>query len=188
MKKYIIAWITGAAVISCAGVSNVELLRAKTIACTKQQFADQPFGFELTVENLEQHYKPALKSEHFLMNGQPDEAYRFFKGQTELLFRKAYNSPLEVMSGTIHSSKVKLMNGICAGISRKEFFWKFSDWQYDSADVLTLHSPSTGCSFHFLFARDKLKSIKIVNRQRELERLHRNRISELKQSKNFHHF
>jgi hypothetical protein len=158
-------------------VSNTELLRAKTIACTQQQFAIQPFGFDLTVENLERQYKPTLRMEHYLIDGQPEEAYRFFKGQTELLFHKAYSSPVEVMSGEIHSSKIKLMNGICVGMSRKEFFWKFSDWQYDSADALVLHSPSTGCSFHFVFAKDKLKTIKIVNRQRQIEKRYRDRIS-----------
>jgi hypothetical protein len=180
MKKYIMALIAGSAVISCAGVSNTELMRAKTIACTQQQFAAQPFGFELTVENVTQQYKSALKLEHYLIDGQPEEAYRFFKGQTELLFHKVYNAPLEVISGEIHTSKIKLMNGICVGMSRKEFFWKFSDWQYDNADALMLHSPTTGCSFHFVFVKDKLKTIKIVNRQKQMERLHRNRISEPK--------
>jgi hypothetical protein len=175
--KYVFAFIAGLVLVSCAGVSKNELTRAKSIACTKEQFAAQPFGFELTVENIEKYYKPLLRREHYLVNEQPEEVFRFFKGQTELLFVKPYNSPLEAMSGNIHTSKIKLMNDICVGMSRKEFFWKFSDWQYDEADMLVIQSSATGCSFHFVFSKDKLRSVKIVNRRKQLRMWHQNRIS-----------
>ncbi|MDR1673648.1 MAG: hypothetical protein LBS09_09365 [Bacteroidales bacterium] len=154
--------LAGFVAVSCAGVSNSELKRAKTVAYGKEQFAANPFGFELTVENLMRHYGKSLKMDHYLMQ-QPDEIYRFFKGKTEIMFLQPYREEMKVVSGDIYSSAVKLYNGICTGMSRKEFFWKFSDWTYDSADTLTIHSPATGCMFKFVFVKDKLKSIHITN-------------------------
>jgi hypothetical protein len=170
-----IIWL---AMVACVGVSNNELSRAKTIAYSKEQFAALPFGFELTVENIERHYGKALKVEHYLINDQPEEIYRFFRGKTEIFFLKPHQSDVQVVSGNIYLSTVKLNNGICVGISRKEFFWKFSDWLYDSAETLTLHSPAIGCSFKFVFAKNKLKSIHIDNRISQLEMRRKKRVSD----------
>jgi hypothetical protein len=159
--------------VSCVGVSKSELIRAKTVAYTREQFAARPFGFDLTVENLERYYGKTLRKEHYLIEGQPEEAYRFSKGRTGLLFRQSYRQPLELISAEIYSSKISLMNGICVGMSRKEFFWKFSDWLYDSADLLNLSSPETGYFYHFAFSKDKLKYIKITHLKEQTEQIRR---------------
>jgi hypothetical protein len=174
--KVIFSVMVGCVFISCVGVSKSELVRAKTVACTRAQFVAQPFGFDLTVENLERYYGKMLQKEHFLMDGQPEEAYRFSKGRTSFLFRQSYRKPLELMSAEIHTPKISLMNGIRIGMSRKEFFWKFSDWLYDSADMLNLSSPETGYFYHFAFSNDKLKYIKITNLKRQMEQLYPRRI------------
>ncbi|MDR1666543.1 MAG: hypothetical protein LBS03_02465 [Bacteroidales bacterium] len=174
--KVIFSVMAGCVLVACVGVSKNELIRAKTVACTREQFAAQPFGFDLTIENFERYCGKTLRKEHYLMDGQPAEAYRFFKGRTDFLFRQAYQMPLELISAEIHTSKVSMANGICVGMTRKAFFWKFSDWLYDSADLLSLSSPETGYFYHFAFAKDKLRYIKITNLKTQMERFRRDRI------------
>ncbi|MDR2037814.1 MAG: hypothetical protein LBQ60_07820 [Bacteroidales bacterium] len=162
---------------SCAGVSNSELTRAKTIAQSKEQFAANPFGFEITVDNFQHHYGNILKQEYYLITNQENELavkiYWFHKGKTEIRITQTDR----LMSADIYDTKIKLKNDIHVGLSRKEFFWKFTDWMYDSADSLTLFSADAGCTFTFVFSKDKLKSIHIENRQSQLDRLRRNLIS-----------
>ena len=156
--------------ISCAGVSKSELTRAKTIAISKEQFIASPFGFELNLKNFENHYKKKLKRQRFFIqnmanSSQTDTIYRFYKGRkTKILFYKPAGLEAKIMGGTIRKPEVELRNGIRVGLSRKEFFWKFSDWLYDESDKLTIESPAAGCSFVFIFSRDKLKDIQISNK------------------------
>ncbi|MDR1865752.1 MAG: hypothetical protein LBR08_09320 [Bacteroidales bacterium] len=162
---------------ACAGVSGSELTRAKTIANSREQFAALPFGFVPTVENLERHYGKTLRMQRYVINNRQGIAYRYSKGNTELVFLQSGKGEIEALSGSIYTSRIKLKNDIAVGLSRKEFFWKFSDWLYDSSDVLFIHSPATGCSFKFVFSNDKLKSIHVINNVRQFEKMRRNIIS-----------
>ena len=76
----------------------------------------------------------------------------------------------KIMGGVILKPEVELKNGIRVGLSRKEFFSKFTDWPYDESDSLTLESPATGCTFTFVFSRDKLKEIQISGKQTKNEK------------------
>ena len=155
---------------SCVSVSKSELTRAKTIAVSREQFVTSPFGFELNLRNFENHYKKVLKRQrYFIQNmansSQTDTIYRFYKGRnTKVLFYKPANLEAKIMGGTIRKPEVELRNGIRTGLSRKEFFWKFTDWTYDESNRLTLESPAAGCSFIFIFSRDKLKEIQISSK------------------------
>ncbi len=152
---------------SCAGVSKSELTRAKTIAISKEQFAANPFGFEPSPKSVETHYGKILKKQRYFMTNpvnaaQTDTIYRFYKGKTEIFFYKPMKLEAKLVGGNIYMPEIKLQNDICVGIDRKEFFWKFTDWVYDSADSLKIQSTATGNTFTFVFSRDKLKSIRIV--------------------------
>ena len=162
--------------VPCAGVSKSELSRAKAIAMSKEQFAANPFGFELTLRNFENHYyKKVLKRQrYFIQNmvnsSQTDTIYRYYKGKTKILFYKPMRLEAKIMGGVIRKPEVELKNEIRVGLSRNEFFWKFTDWLYDESDSLTLESPATGCSFTFVFSRDKLKEIQIAGKQNRNEK------------------
>jgi hypothetical protein len=156
------------ALSSCVGVSKTELTRAKTIVMDREQFAENPFGFELTPENVEKRYGKLLKKQRYFLQSPANEEntdiiYRFYKGKTKILFYKPEKLSAKLISGSIYHPDVKLKNEIHVGLSRKEFFWKFSDWLYDEAESLVLDSPATGNSFTFVFSRDRLKSIRISN-------------------------
>lgn len=154
---------------SCVGVSKSDLTRAKTVVISKEQFAANPFGFDLTLENFEQQYGKILKRQRYFLASPVNESYtdtiyKFHKGKTEVLFYKPMKLTAKLMAGNITHPEVKLKNDIHTGLTRKEFFWKFSDWTYDSSETVTLNSPATGCSFIFVFSRDKLKTIRISNK------------------------
>ncbi len=154
---------------SCAGVSKSELTRAKTIAISKEQFAASPFGFELTLHNFENHYKKVLKRQrYFIQNinnsAQTDTIYRYYRGKSKILFYKPMRLEAKIIGGTIRKPEVELRNGIRVGLSRKEFFWKFTDWLYDESDSLTIESPVAGCTFTFIFKHDKIKEIQIAGK------------------------
>ena len=154
---------------SCAGVSKSELSRAKTVAISKEQFAANPFGVELTLRNFENHYKKVLKRQRYFVqsvanSSQTDTIYRYYKGKTKILFYKPMNLEAKIMGGVIQKPEVELKNGIRVGLSRKEFFWKFTDWVYNESNNLTLESPASGCTFTFIFSRNKLKEIQISNK------------------------
>lgn len=155
---------------SCAGVSKSELSRAKAIAISKEQFAANPFGFELTLGNFEAEYGKMLKRQRYTL-GSPvntnntDTIYRFYKGKTEIFFYKPMKLEAKLMAGNIYKPEIELRNEIKVGMTRKEFFWRFSDWLYDDSDALTLDSPATGCKFTFVFSREKLKAIQIASKQ-----------------------
>ena len=157
--------------ISCAGVSKSESSRTETVAISKAQFAVQPFGFELTLRNFENHYyKKVLKRQRYFIqsmanSSQTDTIYRYYKGKTKILFYKPMRLEAKIMGGVILKPEVELKNGIRVGLSRKDFFSKFTDWPYDESDSLTLESPATGCTFTFVFTRDKLKEIQIAGKQ-----------------------
>ncbi len=151
---------------SCVGVSKSELTRAKTFAMSKEQFAARPFGFELTLRNFEAHYGKELKKQRYFLTSPSnasytDTIYHFSKGKTKIFFYKPMRLEAKMVGGNIYKPEIKLYNDISVGISRKEFFWKFTDWLYDSSDSLVLESLVTGCTFTFVFSRDKLKSIRI---------------------------
>lgn len=174
MQKSIfrIGWVVAISLLllaSCVGVPKSELTRAKTIAISKEQFAANPFGFELTTGNFDNHYKNIFKLQKYTLtnptNNNIDTIYRFHKGKTEMIFYKPMKLNARLVGGNIYRSTVKLKNEISVGISRKEFFWKFSDWLYDSSESLVLESPETGSVFTFVFARDKLKTIRIASKQ-----------------------
>jgi hypothetical protein len=149
------------------------LRRATTPAVTREAFAAQPFGFELTSEQLRERYS-RLKQERYLTEDRKTEVLRFHKGKTELLFRRRFDAPTaQPVEGAILTGAVQLMNGVRVGMSRKEFFWRFSDWTYDEADMLTLAAPAVGCTFHFSFTKDKLTGIRFVNREEESNRYRR---------------
>jgi len=161
--------------VSCAGVSKGES-RAETVAISKAQFAAHPFGFELTLRNFENHYykKVLKKQRYFIQNmansSQIDTIYRYYKGKTKILFYKPMRLEAKIMGGVILKPEVELKNGIRVGLSRKVFFSKFTDWPYDESDSLTLESPATGCTFTFVFSRDKLKEIQIAGKQTQNEK------------------
>jgi hypothetical protein len=157
--------------VSCAGVSKSELTRAKTIAISKEQFAASPFGFELTLANFESHYyrKKVLKRQRYFIenivnSAQTDTIYRYYKGKTKILFYKPMRLEAKIMGGTIRKPEVELRNGISVGLSRKEFFWRFTDWTYDESDSLAIESPATGCTFTFIFRRDRISEIQIAGK------------------------
>ena len=155
--------------VSCAGVSNSELTRAKAISISKEQFAANPFGVELTIKAFDKRYKKILKQQRYTLRSPINDNYtdtivRFYKGKTEVIFYKPMKLDAKLMGGNIYKPDVKLRNGISVGMSRKEFFWQFSDWVYDSSESLVLESVPTGCTFTFIFSKDKLKTIKISNR------------------------
>ena len=152
---------------SCVGVSKSELMRAKTIAISREQFAASPFGFEATPQNIGKHYDKILKRQRYFITSpvnaaQTDTIYRFYKGKTEIFFYKPMKLEPKLMGGNIYKPEIRLRNDICVGLSRKEFFWKFTDWTYDSADSLKIKSTDTDNTFVFVFSRDKLKSIRIT--------------------------
>ncbi len=155
--------------ISCS-VSKSELTRAKTIAESKDRFAADPFGFELTLGNFEAHYGKLLKRQRYFLESPvnknyTDTIYRFYKGKTNVLFYKPMKLEAKLMTGRICKPEIELRNEIRVGLNRKEFFWKFTDWVYDSSDSLMLDSPAVGGSFVFVFSHDKLKTILITNKQ-----------------------
>lgn len=157
---------------SCAGVSKSELARAKAIAISKEQFAANPFPFELTLRNFEIHYRKALKRQRYFIestanSSQTDTIYCFHRGKTKIFFYKPMKLEAKLIAGNIYKPEVELQNEIRVGISRKEFFWKFTDWLYDESDSLTLESPATECVFTFVFSRDKLKEIRITSKAKK---------------------
>lgn len=154
---------------SCAGVSNSELTRAKTIAISREQFAASPFGFDLTLNNFENHYKKELKRQRYFFrnvvnSAQPDTIYRYYRGKTKILFYKPVRLEARIVGGTIRKPEVELRNGIRVGLSRKEFFWRFTDWAYDESDSLTIESPVIGCTVTFIFKRDKINEIQVAGK------------------------
>ena len=161
---------------SCVGVSKSELSRAKAVAESKEQFAANPFGFQLTLENFEAAYGKLLKRQRYTMESIADKSKtdtiycfykgnRFFKRKTEVFFFKPMNLEAKPMAGNIYKPEIELRNEIKVGMTRKEFFWRFSDWSYDNSESLTLDSPATGCNFTFVFSRDKLKAIRFTVRK-----------------------
>ncbi len=158
--------------VSCAGVSKSELTRAKTIAISKEQFANNPFGFEPTLHNFENRYGKILKRQRYFLQSTTNPAYtdtiyRFYKGKTEVFFYKPMQLGAKIVGANIYKPEIELRNEIRVGISRKEFFWKFTDWLYDESDKLTIESPATDCVFTFIFSHDKLKAIKVTGKQIE---------------------
>ena len=144
-------------------------LFAQTVPVSKEQFATHPFGIKLTLLNFENQYKKVLKRQkYFIQNmansSQTDTIYSFYKGKTKILFYKPMRLEAKIVGGTIRQPKVELTNGIRVGLTRKEFFGKFTDWLYDESDNLTLESPASGCNFTFVFSRDQLKEIKIAGK------------------------
>jgi hypothetical protein len=156
--------------VSCAGVSKSELTRAKTIAISKEQFAASPFGFDLTLPNFEnRYYRKALKRQRYFIenvinSAQTDTIYHYYRRKTKILFYKPMHLEARIIGGTIRKPEVELRNGIRTGLSRKEFFWKFTDWVYDESDSLTIESPATGCTFTFIFKRDNIREIQIASK------------------------
>jgi hypothetical protein len=156
---------------SCAGVSKAELTRAKTIAISKEQFAASPFGFELSIRNFDTHYcrtKKLKRQRYFIKNAynsaQLDTIYNYYKGKTKIIFYKPMHLEARIMGGVILKPEIELRNEIRVGLSRKEFFWKFTDWRYDESDSLSIESPANGCAFTFVFQRDRIHEIQITSK------------------------
>ena len=143
MRNSVLEWVGAGLFIfllsSCAGVSDRELTRAKTIAISKEQFSDNPFGFELTLRNFENHYAKVLKKQRYFIenmanSSQTDTIYRFYKGKTKIFFYKPMKLDAKFMAGNVFHPEFELQNGIRVGLGRKEFFWKFTDWLYRSEE------------------------------------------------------
>ena len=171
MKIIIIISFTAYILLSASYAATLksETVFADTVAISKAEFAASPFGFRLTLDNFENIYAKTLKRQRYFMrnetnSSQIDTIYRFRKGKTKIFFYKPGRGRYDgmIMGGVIRMPQVELNNGIRTGISRKEFFGKFSDWFYDESDSLTLESPATACTFTFVFSRNKLKEIKIT--------------------------
>ena len=156
--------------LSCAGISKAEQ-EQQMMPISKSEFADKPFGFDLTLTNFEENYKGVLKRQRYFRTihytGNVDTIYSFYKGKkTKILFYKYGRFEARLMGGKIRKPKVELHNSIRTGLSRREFFAKFTDWHYDDSNILTLDSPATRCTFTFVFSRsNKLKEIRFTVRQ-----------------------
>ena len=134
---------------------------------SREEFAAKPFGFDLTLRNFEDNYKNVLKKQRYFITipntGRVDTIYNFHKGKkTKILFHKYGRFEGRIIGGKIRRPQIELNNGIRTGLSRKEFFGKFTDWEYDESNSLILESPSIRCTFTFVFSRNKLKEIKFV--------------------------
>ena len=137
---------------------------------SKSEFAAKPFGFELTLRNFEDNYKGILKMQRYFRTmtntGNVDTLYSFYKGRnTRILFYKYGRFEGRLVGGKIRKQKVELNNGIRTGLSRREFFAKFNDWNYDDSSILYIDSPTTRCTFSFVFVRNRLKEIKFEVKQ-----------------------
>ena len=136
-----------------------------------EEFAAKPFGFDLTLQNFEENYKNVLKRQRYfitLANGNVDTMYNFYKGRkTGIFFHKYGQHDGRLVGGKIRKSQVELNNGIRTGMSRKEFFEKFTDLYYDESDALVIESRATRCTFTFVFSRNKLKEIRILLKRPE---------------------
>ena len=133
-----------------------------------EEFAAKPFGFVLTLKNFEENYKKTLKRQRYFVENlanpaQTDTIYTFYKGKkTKIIFYQQRHFDGRLMGGRIRNQKVELNNGIRTGLTRREFFEKFADWEYTEDDTLIIESPATGSAFSFSFSRNKLKEINIT--------------------------
>ena len=155
-----------------ADISGSVTGQAQNEPLGREVFAADPFGFELTVRNFEKRYGNRLKKQRYFLEsmvagGQTDTIYRFRKGRTNILFYKPMKLEAKLMAANICKPEIALRNGIRVGITRKDFFDRFSDWPYDASDSLLLESPSTGCTFTFVFSGNKLKAIRIASAQQQ---------------------
>ena len=151
---------------SCASIPKGEQFDVP-VTISREEFAAKPFGFDLTIRNFEENYKNVLKRQRYFMTmpntGRVDTIYRFYKGKkTGVFFHKYGRFDGRIMGGKIRKPQIELNNGIRTGMSREEFFRKFSDWEYNASNNLTIESPATRCTFTFVFSRNKLKEIKFA--------------------------
>ena len=160
-------WIIGFSLFllaSCASIPKGE--QEYLMPISKDEFAAKPFGFELTLRNFEENYKHILKRQRYFMpvsSGNVDTLYSYYKGKkTTILFHQYGRFDGRLVGGKIRKPQIELNNGIRTGLTRREFFDKFTDWYYDESDNLTLESPATRYTFTFVFKRNKLKEIKFA--------------------------
>ena len=163
-------WEIGFCLLMLASCASIPRGEQTNNPVSMEEFAAKPFGFDLTLRNFEENYKDVLKRQRYFMtvsSGNVDTLYNYYKGKnTKILFHKYGRFDGRLVGGKIRKPQIELNNGIRTGLSRKEFFGKFTNWEYDESDSLTLESPATRCKFTFIFSRDRLKEIKFsVNRQ-----------------------
>ena len=149
---------------SCASIPKVEQEYVAPIS--KNEFAAKPFGFDLTLRNFEENYKHVLKRQRYFMpvqSGNVDTLYSYYKGKnTKILFHQYGRFDGRLVGGKIRKPQIELNNGIRTGLTRREFFDKFTDWYYDESDIIILESVATRYTFTFVFRRNKLKEIKFI--------------------------
>jgi hypothetical protein len=159
--------------VSCASVPKNKQGNSGTAAVTttttisREEFAANPFGFRVTIKNFETNYRKVLKRQRYFIENssnasQIDTIYSYYKFRTKVFFYKHGHFEGRLMGGKIRKPQVELNNGIRVGLTRKEFFGKFSDWSYDESKRLTLDAPAIGCKFTFVFSRNILKEIKFT--------------------------
>ena len=132
------------------------------------EFIRSPFGFALTIENFEKRYGNTLKRQRYFTrnennSAQTDTILKYYKGKTKVFFFKLGHAKYDgaLIGAVIRTPAIELNNGIKTGMTKQEFFGKFSDWQYEESDTLILDLPYTSYTYNFVFKRNKLKLIKI---------------------------
>jgi hypothetical protein len=150
---------------SCVAKRTVKPLPFESNVMEKEIFIAKPFGYAPTIKNFSTYLPASYKTQVYSMKNihnptLTDTIYKFYKKKTELLVLKSAHKRELFFSGSIYDHHITLQNGVTAGMTRKEFFGRFTDLKPTTKDTVRLSSKQALNSVNFIFNGDKLKVVK----------------------------
>ena len=151
----------------CSGLSQMERQRAGVIPISKGSFLNEPFSYEPGYKFFLSRNSSILTSRMItLANAQDslltDTFYHFSDKRADIYFVHDTKKGHPLFTADIMHPDIKLLTqSIRPGLTRSEFFWRFSDWAQEPGDTLVLNSARTGYVFSFIFSKDVLNEILI---------------------------
>lgn len=151
----------------CSRLPGLERERTDIIPMTRSSFANNPFSYEPSYK-LFLNRNSAILTPEILTKANSidslvvDTFYHLSDTRADIYFVHDLKKNHPLFTADLMHPDIKLLTqSIRPGISRSDFFRRFSDWATDPADTLVVQSAPTGYVLSFIFQRDNLTEILI---------------------------
>lgn len=153
--------------MGCSGLSRMEQEKSKIIPISKAAFISAPFSFDPVYKVFLSRNEGLLSTEMITLPNAQDSSLTdtFYHASNKLadiyfLHDTKKNHPL--FTADIMLPDIKLFTqSIRPGLTRTEFFWRFTDWASEPGDTLSVLSTPSGYKFSFIFTKEVLTEILI---------------------------
>ncbi len=140
----------------------------KNSAVSVKEFTDNPFPFEMNLEQLEKYYGDYLKKEKYTKKNrfaptQKDTIVRFFKGKTEFFFYQPYNGKPLFVAANIFDKRIKIKGDIATTMTSRELFNKIT-YPDTGSDTIKISLPEGAYKVSMVLKDEKIYHIKIEAR------------------------